>query len=135
MLSYLNVNNTITPSKSEFMPGDSTVNQLASVYHDLIMSHHSSEEQPHNPLLSHISKAFDRMWHKGITKKKRRKRKKIEKKEEEKRGGGGGVGGGGNNNNKKQLVKDAIWHYDFKTIYKIANKPLLRKEKFLNTKQ
>ena len=32
VLNYLNVNNIITPSQSGFMPGDSTVNQLTSIY-------------------------------------------------------------------------------------------------------
>ena len=38
VLNYLKVNNIITPSQSGFMPGDSTVNQLTSVYHDLCTS-------------------------------------------------------------------------------------------------
>ena len=38
MLNYLKVNNIITQSQSGFMPGDSTVNQLTSIYHDLCTS-------------------------------------------------------------------------------------------------
>ena len=38
VLNYLNVNNIITPSQSGFMPGDSTVNQLTSIYLDLCTS-------------------------------------------------------------------------------------------------
>ena len=38
VLNYWNVNNIITPSQSEFMPGDSTVNQLTTIYHDLCTS-------------------------------------------------------------------------------------------------
>ena len=38
VLNYLKVNNIITQSQSGFMPGDSTVNQLTSIYHDLCTS-------------------------------------------------------------------------------------------------
>ena len=38
VLKYLNANNTITQSQSGFMPRDSTVNQLTSIYHDLCTS-------------------------------------------------------------------------------------------------
>ena len=38
VLNYLKVNNIITPSQSEFMPGDSTVNHLTSIHHDLCIS-------------------------------------------------------------------------------------------------
>ena len=68
VLNYLKVNNIITQSQSGFMPGDSTVNQLTSIYHDLC--NHSIKEQLHNPFFSlDISKAFDRVWHKGLLKK------------------------------------------------------------------
>jgi len=38
VLNYLKVNNIITQSQSGFMSGDSTVNQLTSIYHDLCTS-------------------------------------------------------------------------------------------------
>ena len=38
VLNYLKVNEIITQSQSGFMPGDSTVNQLTSIYHDLCTS-------------------------------------------------------------------------------------------------
>ena len=38
VLNYLKVNNIITQSQSGFMPVDSTVNQLTSIYHDLCTS-------------------------------------------------------------------------------------------------
>ena len=96
VLNYLNVNNIITPSQSGFMPGDSTVNQLTSIYHDLCTSF--DQRITTQSIFFDISKAFDRQWHKGLLEKK----KKIE-----------AVG-----------IKP-IWHNGFKTIYKIANKPLL----------
>jgi len=38
VFNYLKVNNIIYSSQSGFMPGDSTVNQLTSIYHDLCTS-------------------------------------------------------------------------------------------------
>ena len=67
VLNYLKVNNIITQSQSGFMPGDSTVNQLTSIYHDLC----TSFDQVINTqsIFFDISKAFDRVWRKGLFKK------------------------------------------------------------------
>ena len=86
-LNYLNVNN-ITPSQSGSMPGDSTVNQLTSIYHDLCTSFDQGITTQSNYyyyylFIFDISKAFDRVWHKGLL--KRKKKKKKRKKEEEKK--------------------------------------------------
>ena len=77
MLSYLNVNNIITPSKSGFMPGDSTVNELALIYHDLCTSFERGTTTQ-SPFVSHFQGLRFRMWHKGIIEKKKKKKKKKE---------------------------------------------------------
>ena len=68
VLNYLKVNNIITPSQSGFTPGDSTVNQLTSTYHDLCTSFDQGITK--QSIFFDISKAFDRVWHKGLFKKK-----------------------------------------------------------------
>ena len=68
VLNYLKVNNIITQSQSGFMPGDSTVNQLTSIYHDLCTSFDQGITT--QSIFFDISKAFDRVWHKGLLKKK-----------------------------------------------------------------
>ena len=49
------------------MPGDSTVNQLTSIYHDLCTSFDQGITTQSN--FFDISKAFDRVWHKELLKK------------------------------------------------------------------
>ena len=49
------------------MPGDSTVNQLTSIYHDLCTSF--DQEITTQSIFFDISKAFNRVWHKGLLKK------------------------------------------------------------------
>ena len=68
VLNYLKVNNIITQSQSGFMPGDSTVNQLTSIYHDLCTSFDQgiTTQSIFSP---DTSKAFGRVWHKGLLKK------------------------------------------------------------------
>ena len=64
VLNYLTVNNIITQSQSRFMTGDSTVNQLTSIYHDLCTSFDQGITT--QSIFFDISKAFDRVWHKGL---------------------------------------------------------------------
>ena len=68
VLNYLKVNNIITQSQSGFMPGDSTVNQLTSIYHYLCTSFDQGINTQ-SIFFPGISKAFDRVWHKGLLKK------------------------------------------------------------------
>ena len=72
VLNYLKVNNIITPSQSGFMQGDSTVNQLTSIYHDLCTSFDqgiTTQSFFSSSFFLYISKAFDRVWHKGLLRK------------------------------------------------------------------
>ena len=61
---YLVLNNVISPFQSGFRRGDSTVNQL------LLMNHEFSKALDENKeiriVFCDISRAFDRVWHKGL---------------------------------------------------------------------
>ncbi|PJE77627.1 hypothetical protein CI610_03447 [invertebrate metagenome] len=50
--------------QSGFMPGDSTTNQLLSIYHTITSNLDSRKEVRF--IFCDISKAFDRVWHKGL---------------------------------------------------------------------
>ena len=62
--NYLQYNNQ---SQSGFIPGDSTVHQLLCIYNDLYPSFDG--EITTQAVYLDISKAFDRVWHKGLVSK------------------------------------------------------------------
>ena len=64
LFNYLNENHLITPHQSGFMPGDSTVNQLAYLYHTFCQALDNKKNV--RIVFCDISKAFDRCWHDGI---------------------------------------------------------------------
>ena len=64
VFNFLSSNNIISQSQSGFIPGDSTVNQLLNIYNDLCSSFDSSVTT--QSIYCDISKAFDRVWHKGL---------------------------------------------------------------------
>ena len=64
LYSFLQVNRIITPSLSGFIPGDSSVKQLVCIYNDLCSSFDSGTTA--QTVFFDISKAFDRVWHKGL---------------------------------------------------------------------
>ena len=57
MYNFLTSNNVIYPNQSGFLTGHSTVYQLISLYHQLVQT---------CVIFCDISKAFDRVWHKGL---------------------------------------------------------------------
>ena len=61
---FLKAHNIITPLQSGFIPGDSTVNQLLSTYHELCTSFDKGITT--QVVYLDISKAFDRVWHQGL---------------------------------------------------------------------
>ena len=63
----LNANQIITPSQSRFTPKDSTVYQLLSRYDELCKSFDS--EITTQAIFFDISKAFDKIWHRGLLRK------------------------------------------------------------------
>lgn len=64
LYNFFRENNTISSYQSGFMPGDSTSNQLAFLYHTFCEAIDSGLEV--RTIFCDISKAFDRVWHKGL---------------------------------------------------------------------
>ena len=59
--------NILTSLQSDFIPGDSTVNQLTFLYNTF--SHALDFGKEVRIVFCDISKAFDRVWHEGLLKK------------------------------------------------------------------
>ena len=64
MLKYFLDNNLITPKQSGFRPGDSCINQLLSITHDIFTSFDNGLEV--KGVFLDISKAFHKVWHDGL---------------------------------------------------------------------
>ena len=64
LLKYLTENSLLTTSQSGFIPGDSTIYQLLSIYDDFCKS--IDQQCTTQALFFDISKAFDRVWHRGL---------------------------------------------------------------------
>ena len=56
--------NCITCVQSGFVPGDSTTNQLVEIYNSFCKALDEGKEV--RAIFCDISKAFDRVWHKGL---------------------------------------------------------------------
>ena len=61
---FLIENNLISSNQSGFKPGDSCINQLLSITHEIYKSFDDGFEV--RGVFLDISKAFDKVWHKGI---------------------------------------------------------------------
>lgn len=70
LYNYLTLNDIITPYQSGFRRGDSTVNQLLYLYNDFSKALDNNKEI--RVVFCDISKAFDKVWHKGLLFKLRR---------------------------------------------------------------
>ena len=64
MYEYFIENELIPSSQSGFKPGDSCINQLLSITHDIYQSSDNGFEV--RVVFLDISKAFDKVWHKGL---------------------------------------------------------------------
>ena len=64
IFNFFNDNQVITCLQSGFVPGDSTVNQLVEIYN--IFCKALDEGKEVRAVFLDISKAFDRVWHKGL---------------------------------------------------------------------
>ena len=63
---YLCVNQLFTPNQSGFRPGDSTVNQLLSITHQIYSAFDEFPSRETRAVFLDISKAFDKVWHDGL---------------------------------------------------------------------
>ena len=64
VFNFLNDHHVITTLQSGFVPGDSTVNQLVEIYNTFCQALDEGKEV--RAIFCDISKAFDRVWHKGL---------------------------------------------------------------------
>ena len=64
VFTFLRENNLLTISQSGFIPGDSTTYQLLTIYDDFCKS--LDLGQTSQAVFFDISKAFDRVWHRGL---------------------------------------------------------------------
>ncbi len=64
LYNYVVENSILTSFQSGFVKGDSTVNQLAYIYNDICKALDEGKEV--RAVFCDISKAFDRVWHRGL---------------------------------------------------------------------
>ena len=64
MFKFFIENDLISPNQSGFKPGDTCINQLLSITHDIYKSFDCAYEV--RGVFHDISKAFDKFWHDGI---------------------------------------------------------------------
>ena len=65
IFEYLTTNELTSDNQSGFKPGDSCVNQLLSITHEIYQSLDNGLEVI--GVFLDISKAFDKVWHEGLT--------------------------------------------------------------------
>ena len=64
MFEFFIANNLISKNQPGFRPGDSCINQLPSITHEVYQSFDDNLEV--GDVFLDISKAFDKVWHKGL---------------------------------------------------------------------
>ena len=64
MFKFFTENNLISLNQSDFKPGDSCVNQLLLIKHQILKSPDNGHEA--RSVFLDMSKAFDKVWHKGL---------------------------------------------------------------------
>ena len=64
VFNFFRENNILTRLQSGFVPGDSTVNQLVDIYNTFCKAMDEGKEV--RAIFCDVSKAFDRVWHKGL---------------------------------------------------------------------
>ena len=65
LFNHFVCNKLSTPSQSGFLPGDSCIAQLLSIIHEIQTSLDSNPPADVRGVFLDISKAFDKVWHKG----------------------------------------------------------------------
>ena len=66
IFEHLCANQLLTPNQSGFRPGDSTVNQLLSITHQIYSAIEEFPSRETRAVFLDISKAFDKVWHDGL---------------------------------------------------------------------
>ena len=64
MFKFFNENNLISPKQSGFKPGDSCIDQLRSITHEIYEALDAGREV--RSVFLDISKVFDKVWHEGV---------------------------------------------------------------------
>ena len=64
MCDFLSDNNLLSLNQSGFRSGDSCINQLLSINHEILNAFDKGYEICE--IFLHISKAFDKVWHDGL---------------------------------------------------------------------
>ena len=64
MFIFFTENNLISPNQSGFRPGDSCINQLLAIIHEIYKSFDEGFEV--RGVFLDISKVFDKVWHEGL---------------------------------------------------------------------
>ena len=65
MYVFLTKNDLLSPNQSGFRSGDSCINQLLSINHEILNAFDEGLEV--RGIFFDISKAFDKVWHDGLT--------------------------------------------------------------------
>ena len=66
IFNYFISNKLFTPSQSGFLPGDSCIAQLLSIIHKIQTAFDENPPVDVRGIFLDISKAFDKVWHKGL---------------------------------------------------------------------
>ena len=66
LFEFLKSNNLLTPMQSGFKPGDSCINQLIAITHNIYAAFDANPLIEVRGVFLDISKAFDRVWHEGL---------------------------------------------------------------------
>ena len=66
LFEYLKANDILVKCQSGFLPGDSCISQLISITHDIYKAFDGNPSLEVRGVFLDISKAFDKVWHKGL---------------------------------------------------------------------
>ena len=66
IFNFIDTKNMLSVNQSGFRPGDSCVHQLTSIVHDVYNAFDGNPSLEVRGVFFNISKAFDRVWHKGL---------------------------------------------------------------------
>ena len=66
LFEHLKVNDVLVKCQADFLPGDSCISQLLCISHEIYKSFDCNPTLETRGVFLDISKAFDRVWHKGL---------------------------------------------------------------------